>query len=237
MNRAGEDCNMIISIHIPKTAGSTFSHYLRKIYGNDICYDYTDLFKTFDIEPPNMKMRLQRFVRKCYHGRHKLKKSDKCIHGHFLPKKYLSSYPDAFLAVWLRDPVERVVSHYLHWKRNKPTFHSICKKMVEENWTLEEFATYDRMRNLQSFYLQGVSISEFGFIGIQENFDEMIESFFKLVQFPFDYIQPRNVNKSKSYNNKYDIDMGMINVIKKLNSEDQELYERCIELVKERGLI
>ena len=43
-----------------------------------------------------------------------------CIHGHFLPVKYriaLARRP-AHYVTWLRDPVERIASHYAFWRRD-----------------------------------------------------------------------------------------------------------------------
>ena len=74
----------------------------------------------------------------------KLKKI-KCIHGHFLPSKYidLKNNKNVVFVTWLRDPLERLGSHYNYWKRayNEKTSAPLHKKVVEEDLVKEDFIT------------------------------------------------------------------------------------------------
>ena len=53
-------------------------------------------------------------------GRHRQEAaSPACIHGHFLPLSYrhLARRADVRFVTWLREPIDRLLSHYHYWRR------------------------------------------------------------------------------------------------------------------------
>src|SRR5690606_39025041 len=93
----------------------------------------------------------------------------KCIHGHFMPYKYHSLLKNKknIFVTWLRDPIERLGSHYYFWLRtydskNSPPLH---KKVVEENWSFEAFCFSKEMQNVYEQFFWKFPIDNFNFIG------------------------------------------------------------------------
>ena len=98
-----------------------------------------------------------------------------CIHGHFLPAKYrpLKKH-GALFVTWLRDPLERMVSHYNFWRRTyvpalSPALH---RRVVEEQWSLERFAFAEEMRNVYAQFLWSFPLTLFNFVGVVEHFTD-----------------------------------------------------------------
>ena len=120
---------MHLAVHIPKTAGTSFREVIQKLYKDDICYDYTDNYNLSDYVKPSMKMKMQRkwHYRKF---RQKLKDTDKCIYGHFRVSKYQSLDNLNEVTFFLREPTERLISHYYYWKKNPDPLNYVCKELI-----------------------------------------------------------------------------------------------------------
>jgi hypothetical protein len=102
------------------------------------------------------------------------------IHGHFVASKYDRLFPSARLVTWLRDPVERVASHYHFWLRHPNLKHPICKRLIAEKLSLAEFAEVEGMRNVHSRLLGGKDLADFDFVGITEEYDRSLALFLSL---------------------------------------------------------
>src|SRR5882724_883638 len=137
---------MILSIHIPKTAGTTFRELLQRHFREAICLHY---YHPMD-----------------YTGRplSEVPSVVECIHGHFGAQKFLSCYFDADLVTWLRDPIERVVSEYEHLKRS-PDPGSGLSQLISRGASLIEFAEHPYARDTQTRYFDGVDADRFAFVG------------------------------------------------------------------------
>ena len=93
--------NKIIFYHIPKTAGTNFTYVLENNYKH--CKKSNFAFVNSKGNP-------------------------ECFFGHAAFTNVLR-HPDATMFIFLRDPVERVISHYVEHKNNK---------YIEPDFTLEE---------------------------------------------------------------------------------------------------
>ena len=160
-----------------------------------------------------------------------------CIHGHFLPFKYLTGEENFTYVTWLRDPIERVASHYFYWKRSYSTIKAgaLHKKVIEEDWTLEKFCFSEEMRNIYSQFLWNFPIEKFSFIGITEHYEEDFNFFVKKFLSINDDIQilQKNVNPEKS--TSYFNDPALINELKEFHAEDYKIYNRAKQLRLERS--
>lgn len=224
---------MLISLHIPKTAGTTFKSVLRKIYGDDhIHMDYFhDEYVLTDPYKPTMYMRVKRFKRSLEYSS-TVPPSATCICGHFRPSKYLKLFPDAPLVTWVRNPVDRVISHYYYWRAVPDKRHSVGR-MVTKGMGLEEFASLDAMRNLQTTYMEGLPLDRFGFVGVTEYFEEMLGHFFHFADLPEVRVESTNINAKKPKT----IDPRLVKRIAQLNELDMELYERSIRRAEKERMI
>ena len=79
----------------------------------------------------------------------------------------------------MRDPVERLASHYRYWRRvyDPATSLPLHRRVVEEDWPFERFYRSAEMRNLYAQFLWGVGLSGFSFIGITEAYEEDLRFF------------------------------------------------------------
>jgi len=169
---------MLISVHFPKTAGSSFLVALESYFGQGLLQDYADR--------PINRTALRRNAQAVYAGlRNAMARTGlekvACIHGHFLPLKYalLPVAAGKTYVAWMRDPVERLASHYHYWVRNYAprSAGELHRRVVEEAWSLERFCLGPELRNVYSTFLWGFSLRRFGFIGITEFYETEIEQF------------------------------------------------------------
>lgn len=216
---------MLISLHLPKTAGTSFKASLEEVYKKKLLYDYKDRPRN---TPPYL--------------RHKnaleasLKNTDRdyrnieCIHGHFLPLKYLllGNIMDVRYITWMRNPVERAFSHYYYWKRNYNPKNAplLQKQMIQENWSFEKFAFNEGIQNLYTQFLWAFPMEQFSFIGITEFYNEDFEYFSKKILNIELKAHKLNVNTSTNY----DIDVSLREKLELFHDKDMYLYRKALDL-------
>jgi len=209
---------LIVSIHIPKTAGSSFKQLLEET-NKSISYSYDQL------------PLLQRFYNKEVKKVSVDNESD-ILHGHFIADSVSDIRSlDLQYIVWLRNPVERVVSHYFYWQRNPNINQPICKKIME-GLTLKEFSQIESMRNVQSFFLGQVPLKQFSFIGIQEKFQDSISKFNTI--FDLNIKNDAFVNYNSQIKNQSYLELigkDLYKFIESQNKLDEELYLEAFKLM------
>lgn len=162
---------MIISLHMPKTAGTSLAKVLQTRFGPRLLLDYGD----WPINTP-VVTRHQKALSDAIRNKTADFSGHDCIHGHFLPTKYLPLQASgrAIFVTWLRDPLERMVSHYNGWLRNlNPAPAAVLhREVLQDEWTLEQFCFSEELQNFYAQFLWSFPVSCFDFIGITENFSE-----------------------------------------------------------------
>jgi len=219
---------MIISLHTPKAGGSSFKELLQSHYKSNFRGDYNDIpinkslkQRTADAELFHMKFKyIMKYI-------YKFKKIQ-CIHGHFLIYKYSSliNDPETLFITWLRDPIERLASHYYYWNRayNVLTSAPLHKKVVEEKWSLEKFCFSKEMQNIYCKLLWHFPKERFDFIGITEFFDEDM-AYFAQEYFGIENIHIPSINVNIDKREPYFSDLDLIKRIKDFHSKDYEIYK------------
>ncbi|MEH6581986.1 MAG: hypothetical protein V7754_08625 [Halioglobus sp.] len=171
---------MIISTHMPKTAGLSFRATLEECFGAGFRHDYSDY--PLNNQPP---------VRHSAAMEHNLSLAGnladyagiECIHGHFLPFKYLvlADHMDCRFVTWMREPVARLVSHYYYWHRaydaGSDSTADLHRRVVEEEWSLEKFCLAPELRDIYAQFLWGFPPQRLDFIGITEFYEEDLRYF------------------------------------------------------------
>ena len=111
---------MILSIHIPKTAGTSFRHYLGEAFGRRLLSDYGDWpeIRTEEGLRHNEQCRLDMLTRI-----DAIRKDFDIIHGHYLPEKYKDVVDDPQFLTFVREPYQHAISTYHYAKRNKSYHH------------------------------------------------------------------------------------------------------------------
>lgn len=170
---------MLVSLHLPKTAGSSFRLALQECFGDRFYADYED--------KPLNAARWPLRVRALYGA---LAQPDRaqfrerrieCVHGHFLPLKYrpLRASSGARFVTWLREPTERLLSHYYYWRETPlpPDAGQVRRRFDTEGWSLERFCAEPALRNLYTRFLWGFPLRYFDFVGLTEHYDADLRFF------------------------------------------------------------
>jgi hypothetical protein len=217
---------MIISLHLPKTAGSSFRFALATHFGRALLLDYAD--------PPIMSVpayernrgALKASIRNGNRGRPGIE----CIHGHFLPLKYLllGARQEVTFITWMRHPVERMVSHYRYWRRiyDPRKAQGLQQTVVEQAWSLERFCLGPELRNFYAQFLWGFPLEQFAFVGITEFYEEDLAYFSR--EYLGTTLDLHRENVGHRAGTRYEIDPGLRAQVERHHDWDMELYERAL---------
>src|SRR5882757_7421029 len=193
---------MLISVHIPKCAGTSFRHILHTLYGDNLWSNYGHIFTRAQAQPGQVPA------------------GTACIHGHFLADAFDDLFPRRRLMTWVRHPVERVVSNYYHFLRSPDMRDDCCRHLFEERLSLRQFAELDWMRNEATRYLAGKTVEEFEFVGVAEQFTASLAVFAKNFGWDPPLSVPReNVNPSR-VGERYDLRPRDHALLSELNAAD-----------------
>src|ERR1700678_709074 len=113
---------MVISVHVPKSAGTSFRRVLDEVCGARIWDNYGTIFSRdqarAELVPPGARI----------------------IHGHFIADAFDDLFPRRRLVTWVRHPVERLVSNYHHFLRSPDMRDGCCRLLHEYKVSLRQFA-------------------------------------------------------------------------------------------------
>ena len=204
---------MIISLHIPKTAGTALATFLDYGTKRKILYDYDDFIPNDVAFMREHKDFIERFS---------------VIHGHFHYSKYKDVFPEAKYITCVRHPVERTISNYFHVMREKNMNIFSYRRIVEDKLDIVGFAKLGNMRRAQSIYMEGRAVEDYDFIGITENLDRSVDVMCNLFGIPrmtpFDSSIKVNSNPHKPEVSDEDR-----RLIEEACWEDMNIYNRALE--------
>lgn len=215
---------MIISLHLPKTAGSSFAKSLEEHFGAALLKDYGD----FPINTPEYQRNKAALQASLQNAEERDFSSIECIHGHFLPLKYLllSVRQELKFVTWMRDPVQRMLSHYYFWKRtyNRETSARLHCRVVEENWSVERFCLSQELRDIYKQFLWGFPLEKFDFIGIIDHYQSDFIYFCK----KYLGVHLEEYKENIGDKSQYLIDEKLYNDIKNFHRYDMDLYKKAL---------
>ncbi|SDE10235.1 Sulfotransferase family protein [Paracoccus isoporae] len=166
---------ILISVHVPKTGGTSFRHVLERLFGSGLLIDHP-----WTNRPA--ALRGDRLAGSEAEIRHALR-GITCIHGHFDVRKYrplleMGGIAPVFMS-WLRDPVERAVSTYyfLRSQSDSPMRDSDWERRAKSVSLEAFFADGVYGRNRQSGQLEGLDTQQYAFLGRTERYAESMEVF------------------------------------------------------------
>lgn len=215
----------IVYIHIPKTGGSSILQlFHHNFHSAEIFAVKRSLFKENPTIDPSVLLL------------NSISPEIKVLHGHFTFKEVsplLMLNPNAKVITFLRNPIDRVVSNYTYFKtrirEGKVPGHQINRK----NETLSAYAALPESQNRMSRFLQGISPEQLFFTGILEDFENDLKRLFESLELTVDHIPFINKNK-ESHTKKQSLTVEEYRHLKELNKEDIKLYEKTLEIRKNR---
>ena len=208
--RARKRLPRMISMHLPKAAGSSFRGFLQHLYGNSLRCLY-------DAEETSPRLL----------GKVRLARGTRCLHGHFQADAYDDRLRGAVKITWLRDPVERIVSSYYQYLRNPETAadFDFNKRIIMGGWSLMDFAREESMIRQTRWYFNAVPLEKFLFIGIAEEFGVSLALLCRLLGVePPESVGNINTNPQKRPESRYALTRAQREELNGLYAEEIELY-------------
>ena len=212
----------LVSLHIPKTAGTSFRNILKDVYGSG-SVARLDIRRNIELNSKPLKSK-------------KIKPGIRVLHGHFNYQKFMESFDIAEgtpVITWLREPAERVISNYFYLDKilrkelnEEKKDLNILAKMEK---TLLEYAATEANRNRMSKFLDGISPEEFYFIGLTEHYEDDLAQLAKRLNWKSYSLHKHNITGRKP-----GLDEESLQKIRELNHDDYELYEHALKLREER---
>ncbi|WP_116367399.1 sulfotransferase family 2 domain-containing protein [Parahaliea mediterranea] len=223
---------MLISVHLPKTAGSSFHEALREAYGDQLYADYGDQ----PLNTPQWPLRLGAVAFAMTAPlKPALRKHVACVHGHFLPLKYatLSVGRTVQYVTWLRDPLDRLLSHYHYWRDTPMPPHAgpVRRQFEAEQWSLEAFCLAPSLRNLYSRFLWGFPLKRFDFVGITEHYEEDLDELSeRLLHRNLPHLRHNVTPQRANQAPRELLSPGLIESVRTLHGRDFALYEEALAM-------
>lgn len=209
----------LISIHIPKTAGTSFRLMLKQEYGEKGAVRLDLVDGTIRLENKTLEKLI-------------LPPSVRAIHGHMSFQDVRSNFDIATIPVitWLRHPVDRVLSNYYYLLDRLHDFipkqnHAVIPRMVR---SLEEFVEAEPNQNRIAKFLDGATMAEFAFLGVMENFEKDIPRLAQLLNWKHHSIPQVN----KTMRKRPEVSDAMRMHIAALNPRDMEWYQQALAISK-----
>jgi ubiquinone/menaquinone biosynthesis C-methylase UbiE len=207
----------LLSLHIPKTAGTAFLAAVTEIYGiENVAFDQGGL------DPERIAD--ERWPADCW---------PRVITGHFDLAKWSPLCPGARRVTWLRDPVARILSWFHYWKAAGPLGDPLQEAVRRGDVALEEFARMASTRDCMSVSLRGHRLEDLDFVGIQEHFAADLDDLSRLLGWPLLEVPVTNATESSEYA-RFQPTESLVREIRRLNPADEELYRTALELRAQR---
>jgi hypothetical protein len=215
---------MLLSVHIPKTAGTSFWNTLRDVYGERVLWHNNDWV---EVGGPEAIARRERHRAELVGDPAIFAQRFDALHGHYSARKYLGAFPDARLVTFVRDPFQHVLSCYWFAVRSESLPHPGHHVFKARDMSVLELI--EMYPDHQSMYVDGVPLDAFAMVGIYERYDESLALFERVlgVTIP-DRGRRENVNPSRPEHG-YAITPEVRRAVERHRAGDIELYRRAVE--------
>ena len=203
----------LISVHIPKTAGTAFGELLEGHYGARLLKDYADAPLGH-----GRAVRVATALCRSMVTPARLAGFD-AVHGHFLPLKY--RWTRGPVVTWLRDPAQRLMSRYQHFLRAGTTHPA---PGLRPGMDFEAFVEVPRFQNTYSQYFAGFPLERVAFFGFTEDMDEGLARLEERLGLALGQARVANANPARA-EAAYDIPAPLLRRIQALHRADYRLVE------------
>jgi len=217
---------MIIAVHIPKTAGTSFRQRMARSFGSRMLHDYGD---SVGLNTPAAETWRAIRMAKLRARRDELLRNYDLIYGHFVADKYVGLFPTTHFVGFFRDPYQQILSLYYFIMRPPVNgyVHPLVQRFRELRPTLMDFI--EAAPNIQSTYLGRISIDDFTIVGLTEQYERSVVVFETVFdcKLPVD-LEHINVNPHQG-GRPYAIEQAVRDAIDRHSPADVDLYVRARE--------
>jgi hypothetical protein len=225
---------MIVSLHIAKTRGMTFADLLLKSFpkgevavvgfcGNcrKLFYGYEmsgEIIATNESDGCDTHVPVTDFISTSIRNG----VMPKYMHGHIdwkqVTRIWETQQPDLEYIFWLRNPLQRYMSHY---------YHLVKTGKYNNDLTFEEYLRDTRYQNLQSKSIRGISLKRIKFVGISERMESEVLRLSHI--FKDKELAWNNANELLTKGEEYRFTYNQTRAVVAVNQEDIALYNAfCI---------
>jgi len=159
---------VIVSVHLPKTAGNSLKEALKREFKDRLLLDYDDWagYRSAESDARTAANAVAMRSR-----RDELLGSFDAIHGHFIADKYVGLFPDTRFVAFFRDPFQQTVSQYLFLLRiPQAREHPAVRILHDEKMTLQDFIIWEATKNPQTQCMGTVAVEDLAMAGIVEEY-------------------------------------------------------------------
>ncbi len=197
----------LVSLHFPKAGGTSLVTQLQKLLPDQVTLDYehdplmdtSSLTGTF---PPGQRV----------------------VHGHFKPQRYESN--DVFLATFLREPVDNLISIYFYWRNLPLSNNPVHMNFLNERPDIFSFAKYAGINTLMSeTYFGNFDMRRFDFIGFHESRQEDIFRLGEVIALPLRADIHENSSKQEIEREELESDLRSLARLRSLLVDESNFYE------------
>ena len=226
----------LISMHVPKCAGTSFTLALEQAFGPENIYsDYLQIGDprfpaNFDPEGYFSRARRDPYP----HLQDK-----QVVHGHFPIGKY-ARITGVRRITFLREPVERLISHY-YYIRSTPPNNMLREYVIENDLSLMDFAKLPVIRRYYAgLLIRNVDETDLDFVGFTESYQADLQRLSSFLGKPLTHFAV-NANTAKGYDERRREvldDPATLSTLRHLLHDDMRLYERLrSRFVADRTLV
>jgi hypothetical protein len=215
---------LIVSIHIPKTAGRSFGSRLSLAFASRALFDYGDVI---GFDTPEAVAHCERRMAEMRARKDELLRDYTVIHGHFIADKYVALFPRTGFTAFFRDPYQQTVSHYQFFAHHPEIDHPAIRRFHEARMSLPEFCAV--FPNIQSKFLGRIAVEDLAMVGLMEQYERSVALFEAVFGHHLSQERPReNVNPAR-HQGLYPIDPATRRAVDTHRAGDIELYRVACE--------
>lgn len=223
----------LVSVHVPKTAGTSLLAEIKRGALGRPLLDYDDRHAS--------RGSMDRLRRICSAATVRLRSEPllrdyDVVHGHFHVNKYSFLRSRADLLIFMREPVARTLSAYYYLKytasRNPHTArrNALIPLIASGRLDLVEFAWDPHLQHIYRDYLAGTRLADFVLVGISERYGESIAVLNRLYNVALTELHERRSDYIR-YENEY---RALLPELRRANSENTEIYQLALECFERR---
>lgn len=213
---------LAVFVHIRKTAGTTVRHIINRQYGRDT----VRMVRNYFVEPDRSFEMVRALTTEPPPGL-------RAVHGHILFWPDFPWPPDTGFFTFLRDPVERTISHYAWLRARSPKFTATLEEALADGSIHDNLQTRVLAASMpfvateETLEKALANIDRLAVVGLTERFDESVVLLTRAFGWRPMVYATRNVTAGRA--KREELPPETVEAVLRYNALDLELYRRAQE--------